>query len=151
MKKFILIAVLIAFYCVFGCAESGPITVETGGAESESTVEDSAKVEQSQIDELAELVPALVCTECNLAQMEATGRMFEMLSALVAGQQVLPDGQQNETPLTPTQINIAIDAYSSAVNTLTEGEDTMTTEAAFEDQIDDLLDSTDTNTPGEVV
>lgn len=147
MKK-ILIALLITL--CFGCSEnSGDINIDTGGATATSE-NDNTSTSAAEIvnPDLAEILPDLICTECNLEQMASAERMFEMVTALVDGDRFLPDGQEAPESIPSNQISIIIDAYTSAVNTLTEGEDTQTTEAKFDDTVDDILDSTNNVDPG---
>lgn len=142
MKKTVVLMILILFLA--GCADSTTnVTTGSTTATSENSNESQSTVEQSQLDEL---LPELLCSECDVAEREAATRMFEIMAGLIEGG-VAPSGEP--VSLTPSQINITIDAYTSAVNTLSEGADTQTTEAAFDDAIDDLLDTSETNTtPG---
>ena len=138
MNKIILF--LVVFLCFCGCSEnSGDINIDTGGSTATNENQSESKVEQSQLDEL---LPALICTECDLAQIESAGRMYDIMHGLITGQSVMDNGWQTpQTPLAPHEINVIVEAYTSSVADLTDGADTQTTEANFEDQVSDLLDA----------
>ena len=145
MKK-----IIVFLMCVFliGCLENnGDTVIETGGASAENQSESNSTVEQSQIDELAKLMPELICTDCDQAQVEALAGMYdtmvEVVKSLVEKPVTTPVGEiQNPG------ISIIIDAYTSAAADLQEGTDTQAVELTFDDTLSDIIDA---EMPGEDV
>jgi hypothetical protein len=137
MKRIILI--LISCFLI-GCVENnGDTNIETGGATatSENQNESTSGIEQSQLDEL---LPELICNECNKAEMEALGRMYQLMIETISDLSESPI----QTPVGQVQnpgISIIIESYSTSAADIQDGADTQQIETDFQDTVSDLLDN----------